>query len=572
MARAKPDPAPPPGPEMTAEERKKLDDWVGRLLVKPVRTTCHTGPFLRWLATDEDGEVHVYTWQPETDKELADANSYYDAAHGRGAFALPIKRGKPVARSADEIALIRGIIENRDDLTRYLVYADYLTENGNSHGDFIRVCAQLAPLSPDDPQRAELDDRWAELFSAEAEMWYRPLTDLGLRPDFRGEFQAITWLGPHGVIDRVCISRPDILPARAARLFAAAPLLRRLELRDDALDPVGFARVRQLAQIDELDISLTALTPDGLEAVCRSKYLGALRDLDLGHNPLGAAGARVLRTAPVLARLDRLVVGSCELGDEGFRELVSSPHAHRLKDLTASKNRLTSASLHALAGSRLTELTTLNLASNRFDADGFRALARVPFLSSLTSLTLDDSGLDEDCARTIAQFGMKELRTLRVANSRVGARGTAALVAAPFFAGVRTLDIQSAAIGDMGASAIAALPSSNLRELHLNDNGLTDSSLDALARSSAFGHLTQLDLSSNAFTSRAVRRFADSVSFSSLQKLLLANARFTDSACRALADSPHFKTLQELSVSKNLVRERGKATLAERFGSKLYLV
>ena len=87
----------PTGPEMTAAERQEVDDWVRSLIVKPVRTRCHTGPFLRWLAKGkEDGKPHVYTWQPETPAELAKAQIYYDAAHGRGAFAPPIKPGHPV--------------------------------------------------------------------------------------------------------------------------------------------------------------------------------------------------------------------------------------------------------------------------------------------------------------------------------------------------------------------------------------------------------------------------------------------------------------------------------------------
>src|SRR4051812_15661255 len=73
----------PPAFVLTDEERKKLNDWLARLLVKPVRTQTPTGPFLRWLAKDEDGAVHVYTWTPETAKELAEAEIYYDAAHER---------------------------------------------------------------------------------------------------------------------------------------------------------------------------------------------------------------------------------------------------------------------------------------------------------------------------------------------------------------------------------------------------------------------------------------------------------------------------------------------------------
>jgi uncharacterized protein (TIGR02996 family) len=60
----------------------------------------------------------------------------------------------------DEEGLLRTVIEDPDDDTPRLVYADYLEEHGQpDRAAFIRVQCQLAHLPEADPRRPELEAR-----------------------------------------------------------------------------------------------------------------------------------------------------------------------------------------------------------------------------------------------------------------------------------------------------------------------------------------------------------------------------------------------------------------------------
>jgi uncharacterized protein (TIGR02996 family) len=61
-------------------------------------------------------------------------------------------------------AFRRDIIENPDDDTPRLVYADWLDEHGQpERAEFIRVQCELARMPAGDPRRAELEAREREL-------------------------------------------------------------------------------------------------------------------------------------------------------------------------------------------------------------------------------------------------------------------------------------------------------------------------------------------------------------------------------------------------------------------------
>ncbi len=330
----------PTGPEMTAQERVELDARLASMFTKPNKSDFGDGRFfLLWLARDADGSPQTMMWNPETEEELRGANFFHDAAHGLGAFAKKVAKGKPFRRSGEETALINAILQDRDEETGYLVYADYLTENGYSQGDFIRLCIELEHLKPGDAGYDEKNARQGELIEAHAEEWYAALGELGPRPDFFGTFMPWMWLSiAHGVIEEVVIDRGGILPANADRLFAAAPFLRKLEFEKGHADAAGLAKVKQLAQIEELEFSHADLTGDDLAKLLRSKHLTNLKTLLLnGNDEIGERGAKVLAAWPGLARLETLDVSGCNLGRHESAQLVDA-RIDNLKRLDISRN------------------------------------------------------------------------------------------------------------------------------------------------------------------------------------------------------------------------------------------
>jgi uncharacterized protein (TIGR02996 family) len=65
--------------------------------------------------------------------------------------------------SAEEHAFLRGILTNPAELTGWLAYADWLDEHNDPRAEYIRLQARREALTPDDPERAGIDDRLREL-------------------------------------------------------------------------------------------------------------------------------------------------------------------------------------------------------------------------------------------------------------------------------------------------------------------------------------------------------------------------------------------------------------------------
>src|SRR5437588_3706822 len=91
----------------------------------------------------------------------------------------------------EEMAFRQAIIDNPDDDTRRLIFADWLEERGDPRAEFIRVQCELARLPDDDERRWELEGREDELLNRYSGAWQN--ADLGedgarLRAEFHRGF------------------------------------------------------------------------------------------------------------------------------------------------------------------------------------------------------------------------------------------------------------------------------------------------------------------------------------------------------------------------------------------------
>jgi uncharacterized protein (TIGR02996 family) len=68
-------------------------------------------------------------------------------------------------------AFLQAILEAPDDDTPRLIYADWLEEQDDPRGEFIRVQCQLARLAPDDPARPALEERERRLYAEVSPGW-----------------------------------------------------------------------------------------------------------------------------------------------------------------------------------------------------------------------------------------------------------------------------------------------------------------------------------------------------------------------------------------------------------------
>src|SRR5258708_18533071 len=87
---------------------------------------------------------------------------------------------------------IQTIIANPDDDTPRLIYADWLDEQGEPRGEFIRVQCALATMPEDDPRRWDLELRQTRLYRLYGwQWWHEPFAPEARRPTFRPGFPQV---------------------------------------------------------------------------------------------------------------------------------------------------------------------------------------------------------------------------------------------------------------------------------------------------------------------------------------------------------------------------------------------
>jgi uncharacterized protein (TIGR02996 family) len=557
---------------MADAERAELNDRLARVVTKPLRSDLGGRPFLLWSQRDDSGSAQVMVWTPETEDELRGAALFYDAAHGLGDFARPVKAGKPARRSPEHDAFIRAILRRRDDETAYLAYADYLTERGDSQGDYIRLCIELAKLPPAGPEAEEKNRRLNELSDAHAEEWFAPLGELGLRPETLGHFSWYGWMSlERGVIETVSIDRPGIFPRHAARLFAAAPFLRRLEFERGHLDPAALAKVKQLDQIEELELGWTDLTPEGLSALLRSKYLTGLKSLGLSGNRIADGGATALVTWPGLARLESLDVSNCSLTDADVATLANSPAAGNLKRLFVGRNAAPAETAATVVASKqIKKHTELEIAGTTFDLPTARQFGGAAFARTLRRLDLDSATFQPGAFFEFTRCKLPALQSLKLNSVELRGAGASCLAAAAWREALTELYLDVCRIGPGGAELLAGGHFPRLEKLDLSRNAIgTRGGLALAGAAKNFPALTSLRLRDDKLTPEAAVRLAASPILAKVTHLELNDNKVGPAGALALAKSKHLTKVTYLVIDEKQAGKKGRQALIDRFGESV---
>jgi uncharacterized protein (TIGR02996 family) len=262
-------------------------------------------------------------------------------------------------------AFLETILQNPDDDTPRLVFADWLEEQGDSRSaaraEFIRVQCVLAG-GPLPPRRIELKRRQQQLLEQYGNEWARPIRRF-----------VRTWQFHRGFIDEVAVAA-DMFLAHAGRLFRRVPIrhLRLWSRRWPQSFPVG-EPVSMAALVDEphlqclrsLDLRENNLASRDVRALAVSEHLTNLTALNLAHNRIGDGGIRALAGSPLLGRLEHLNLCNNDIGAGGLRAL-----AHALEELACSPEGL--------------RLQLLELSHDNLSAAGQRVIAESPLLRRLT--------------------------------------------------------------------------------------------------------------------------------------------------------------------------------------------
>ena len=362
-----------------------------------------------------------------------------------------------------------------------LIYADWLDEQGDPRGEFIRVQVALARMPGHGRRRAELARVEGKLLARHADVWAAPFRGLATGPVFR-----------RGFVEEVKVTARQFL-AHADALFAAGPV-RHLHLLDLGTHLTPAFLSPHLAKLTGLTVFAQHIGPSLARAVADSPHLARLKVLRLGRNHVGDGGGELLANAPHLAGLEELDLGENELGEAGGRALAA-PRFAGLRRLELGLNAVGPVAAVAIAASqRLPVLERLGLEGNRV---GGPRLATTEPSAFFRVASLDLSGNDLTAAGLGSILG--DLRA----------------------AGVRELDLSSneglgdAAVERLAGSAVTA----GLHTLRLARVRMTDAGLTALAGSPHVVRLAALDVSNNSVGDDGFRALLDSRSMPALRRL-----------------------------------------------------
>ena len=251
---------------------------------------------------------------------------------------------------SDHDALLAAILADPADDTARLVYADWLTENGQSdRGEFIRVEIELARTPPhteeDERRRNFLFRRRDELLKQHRDEWLAQFLPFARDSSFhRGFLQSLDL-------------PVNTFLKNGERWFARAPLTR-LKITYSRMwdDPRGelwwvksLFSCPLLGRLEALDLESTELAPADIKLFARCADLPRLRELVLTGNDVRSEGAVALAGMIQLNSLESLDLRANRITDAGARAIAESPHLAGLKELRISRNPIHDRSWNILS-------------------------------------------------------------------------------------------------------------------------------------------------------------------------------------------------------------------------------
>lgn len=292
----------------------------------------------------------------------------------------------------EEIDFVRQIRANPHDVSARLIYADFLEDQGDVRGEFIRVQCQLADPDFGARDRTELLAREAELIAAHGESWLAPLRDHGALGLSNRCFER-------GLVERARFPAGTFL-RNAEAICEIAPALSTVELRDIDAWAGELVSTGWPAQVDRLDLRSSALSLDFFRRIQACPLLQRVKSLYLDFVPLTDEMVHDLFSLDW--RLTSLSVVRCRLNPLFCQRLAISGTLRSLKHLLASVNTLGPMGAKFIAdATNAANLERLDLSSNGLGDGGLSDLIRSPHLRGLRELVLRGNGFKADSYREL---------------------------------------------------------------------------------------------------------------------------------------------------------------------------
>ncbi len=494
----------------------------------------------------------------------------------------------------------------RDDVPR-LVYADWLDEQGDPRGEFIRIQCERARLPWYDPRCRPLLRRERELLAEHRVAWSKDPPILGAKVRFERGFPYHISLNADRFLEH------------AAAIFELAPIQSAyLNVTDSDWDRlaecVELKRIRSLSlqcgisfspkvfssQLDglcKLDLREANVDDKTLSMAFESPVFGKLMSLwfpnrsfdpgllgRLAQSPMGQKLTEI--HMPFLRQSDRAVPHLLQLLSQGNIEGLGLPNVSAFND-----GRI----WELLASENLGSLKVLKMDHGYFSEAELFGVLSAAGLEGLEELHLKNCRLTEDGADlpTSLNSGLTNLKALNLANTPCQALGTE-LLKSDAMKNLIWLRMEGSPIGVEGMRGLVASGClSRFGDLWLRNCSLTGTELMPLVEAGDWGTLDEIDWSLNPFgneglqllancphlkqirklslyrcgiESRGAEALATSTYASGLEELNLDHNQIEEAGADALADSPYLENLQLLSMRKNQISQKTQQKLQQRFG------
>ncbi len=385
-------------------------------------------------------------------------------------LAKGYRETSPAAKVAPESlkeSLEAALVENPNDLASHMAYADYLSEEGDPRGEFIRVQLQLEDPSRRPAERAKLRQREQQLLKTHGKTWLGELAPYLLRKTRMpgAEFRGLCRFA-RGWLDSV---EAEHFTVAFTRLLAQSPeirLLRQLVLDNNAFEMEGAFEAGD-------DIPEDCEDPQ-LYPLLRSPHLANVRVFVLGE---------MIASEDEIEALDGGF--NSQTGGDGAVGVVKG--MPKLEELYLFARDVDNAQLFSLK--TLSRLRVLQVYHSRNYP--LARLAKNPSLGKLTHLLFHPHALDPDDDHPYIRLAgvrdlvrskmLPSLTHLRLRLSDMGDAGVKEIIASGILKRLIQLDLRHGCITDAGARMLAACPDTkHLESLDLANNALTDDGVKAL--------------------------------------------------------------------------------------------
>ncbi|MBY0231518.1 MAG: WGR domain-containing protein [Gemmataceae bacterium] len=380
----------------------------------------------------------------------------------------PVAAPAPVGGMRE--ALEAALADDPDDLANHMAYADWLAEEGDPRGDFIRLQLRLEDESLPAAERKKLRTQETKLLRKHLAEWLGELGEVIIDPKPHPEHEWRTLKAKYsfrrGWLHSLHLENFGVEDMRVVARSPALALLERLWLHDQR-----YEEPEDWKPGPDVPGHAADYYPQ-FYPLLRSPHLGNVRHFTLGE-PLSRAEERDADDGAI----------SCYTNGKAAVALVKM--MPRLEELHLFAHNVAADELFTLKS--LSSLRVLFLYHN--DSYPLARLATNPAFEKLEVLRCHPHAMgDETPYLRLAQLkavvrskNLPALKHLQLRLSDHGDKGAKEIVESGILDRLRVLDLQHGCITDKGARLLAGCPSlPKLERLDLTDNAMTAAGIAAL--------------------------------------------------------------------------------------------